>query len=136
MAAPFLEAARYRACASRRACIRSAHQLIARWPPLEYGGRRQVVRMQAPPASFASVLSIGIFRLPGRPEEPADCRPAQGRLETRLSRATPAVRRAMRRSAYLRGDSQLPKAGLHMDLIRLGSPGDSRILRSEIRAAG
>jgi hypothetical protein len=29
MAAPFLEAARYRACAPRRACIRSAHVLMA-----------------------------------------------------------------------------------------------------------
>src|SRR5262249_9232179 len=29
MAAPFLEAARYRACAPRRACIRSAHLLMA-----------------------------------------------------------------------------------------------------------
>jgi hypothetical protein len=27
MAAPSLEAARYRACAARRACIRSAHRL-------------------------------------------------------------------------------------------------------------
>src|SRR6266487_3913845 len=34
MAAPSLEAARYRACASRRACIRSAHLLIAA-PSLE-----------------------------------------------------------------------------------------------------
>src|SRR5437016_2417909 len=41
MAAPFLEAARYRACASRRACIRSAHvavatlvlMLVALWAP-------------------------------------------------------------------------------------------------------
>src|SRR5439155_18890704 len=34
MAAPSLEAARYRACASRRACIRSAHVLMAA-PSLE-----------------------------------------------------------------------------------------------------
>src|SRR5437016_3950532 len=61
-AAPSLEAARYRACASRRACIRSAHVLMAA-PSLEAARYRACASRRACIRSAAGTASSAISKM-------------------------------------------------------------------------